>query len=125
VGDLRRLFVWDKGENNFYHDFPTMWQIASDSDARTESKSFEEWKSHWATQEIKPSDTGVTWKRKRDWSLKTAAAVLPADLELDGSADTFMDSAARGATDGTAVGADVAAIAKRMGIKPKPVSEAP
>jgi serine/threonine-protein kinase len=123
VRDLQRLFVWDKGENNFYHEFPTMWQIASDSDARADSKKFNDWKTHWQTREIKASDTGVTWKH--DWSLKSAAAVLPADLELDASADTFTDSAARGATDGNAVGADVAAIAKRMGIKPKPVSEAP
>jgi eukaryotic-like serine/threonine-protein kinase len=122
VGDLKRLFSWNKGQNNFYSGFATMWRIAPNSAARPDTRSFEEWKTDWGTtREIKASNTGVDWKR--DWSLKSADTVLPADLELDASSETSMDSAAKGATDGKAVGADVSAIAKRMGIKTKPVAK--
>jgi len=115
VRELRRLLKW-KGQKNFYRGYASMWRIAPDgAAARPDSMKFDDWKSHWESDEIDASDTGGVWKR--DWSFKTTGEIVPADLELDTAAESPAARSVTDTTDGLTVGADMAAIARRMGIK--------
>jgi eukaryotic-like serine/threonine-protein kinase len=120
--DLQRLLKW-KGEKNFYRGYASMWRTVPDGAAvQVDSLSFEHWKNHWGSNEVDPGDQGVVWKHD-DWLAKTTGEVVPADLELGASSDSPAARGVTDTTDGMTVGADMSAIAKRMGIKTKPVSE--
>ncbi|MFQ5732485.1 MAG: serine/threonine-protein kinase [Planctomycetaceae bacterium] len=103
VSDFREVLKWE-GENNFYDRFKSMWMIdTSDAEAQPATLTFDGWREK--NQDVKARRGGVIWKT--DWTGADLADISFSALKLDDSVGVTENPAATGATDGTAVGADL------------------